>query len=83
MSKFVLTIGDADFSHRRFTDTKLTRLVVGADACQYGLVNRALKQGYLTRIKRGLCGLGRACSQGSPYPYAVALAILPGRDGAF
>ena len=78
MSKLVQTLKDAGYAHRLFTDRQLARLVHGGDARRYGLVNRALKDGSLTRIKRGLYALGERYQQGAPHPFAVAQALMPG-----
>lgn len=83
MSKLVQTLKDAGYGHRLFTEKQLARLVGGTDARRYGLVNRALKQGYLTRIKRGLYALDSRHSQSAPHPFAVAQALGPGSYVSF
>tara|TARA_R110002126_G_scaffold160931_1_gene308722 strand:- start:800 stop:1492 length:693 start_codon:yes stop_codon:yes gene_type:complete len=83
MSKLVQTLKDAGYAHRLFTDRQLARLVDGGDARRYGLVNRALKDGSLTRIKRGLYALGGPDTQSAPHPFAVAQALVPGSYVSF
>jgi hypothetical protein len=78
MSKLVQTLKDAGYEHRLFTDRQLARLLGVGDARRYGLVNRALKDGSLTRIKRGLYALGDRYQHGAPHPFAVAQALVPG-----
>lgn len=58
MSKLVQSLEDAGLSGRAFTESQLARVVGGEPARRYGLVNRALKDGSLVRIKRGLYVLG-------------------------
>lgn len=61
---------------------QLTRLAIGNDARRYVLFYRALKQGRLTCIKRGLSVQTSPYAQGSPHPYADTQARVPARDGA-
>ena len=82
MNKLVQSLEDAGFSDRAFTESQLARVVGGEPARRYGLVNRALKDGSLVRIKRGLYVLG-----GSKiprlHPFAVAQALNSGSYVSF
>lgn len=57
---------------------QLHRLLNGSDTQRYGLVNRALKNGELVRLQRGLYLLGRRYRKYPPHPFALAQAIAPG-----
>lgn len=70
-------IHDAGLEHRVLNDRQIARLVEGSDARRYGLVNRALKDGSVVRIKRGLYVTSRARSQTLPHRFVVAQAIRP------
>ncbi|MEQ9434245.1 MAG: hypothetical protein RJQ02_00340 [Hyphomonas sp.] len=74
MSKLIQALKDAG---RLITDRQLARAVGGGDARRYGLVNRALKDGSLTRIRRGLYTLGEPFQKNTPHPFVVAQALMP------
>jgi hypothetical protein len=60
------------------TERQLSKILGGGDARRYGLVNRALKDGTLLRLKRGLYYLKSSNTGDSIHPFAVAQALLPG-----
>lgn len=55
----------------------MARAAGGGDARRYGLVNCALKDGSLTRIRGGLCTLGEPFQKNTPHPFVVAQALMP------
>ena len=62
-----------------FTDRQLSNIIEGSDARRYGLVNRALKEGVLVRLKRGLYCLSNSITRAEflPHPFGVAQAMQP------
>jgi len=60
------------------TERQLSEILGGSDARRYGLVNRALKEGTLLRLKRGLYYLKPLHTGDGIHPFAVAQALLPG-----
>jgi hypothetical protein len=82
MSRLAEAIHNAGYGDRLLTDRQIARLVGGGDASRYGLVNRALKDGSLVRIKRGLyVPSGRQAP--SIHPFVVAQAQMPGSYVSF
>lgn len=77
MSKLVQALEEAGFGDRLISEKQLARVVGGGAARRYGLVNRALKQRSLVRIKRGLYVLGGKQATGL-HPFIVAQALQPG-----
>lgn len=77
MSRLIEAIENAGYADRVVTDKQLTRIVGGGDASRYGLVNRALKDGSLIRIRRGLYLLGDRPTL-SIHPFVVAQSLRPG-----
>jgi hypothetical protein len=77
MSKLTQALTDAGYANRLITDRQLARAVGGGDARRYGLVNRALKDGSLTRIRRGLYTLGEPYQKNTLHPFVVAQALMP------
>lgn len=83
MNRLVESILDAGFEGRIFTERQLARVIDGSNASRYGLVNRALKDGSLVRIKRGVYYLAqprhRQGKQESViHPFAIAQSLVPG-----
>lgn len=78
MAGLVKQIADAGYADRILSERQLSRIVEGSAASRYGLVNRALKDGSLIRLKRGLYVLSPKWRRSSPHPFAIAQAILPG-----
>ena len=68
-----------------FTGNQLSNIIEGSDARRYRLVSRALKEGVLVRLKRGLYCLSASVSKDEmlPHPFGVAQAILPGSYVSF
>ena len=62
-----------------FTDRQLSNIIEGSDARRYGLVSRALKEGVLVHLKRGLYCLSTSITRAEflPDPFAVAQAMQP------
>lgn len=68
---------------RVFDERQLSEVIGGSEARRYALVNRAIKDGSLIRLKRGNYLLGSPyCSQMAD-PYAIAQALLPGSYVSF
>ena len=72
-------VEDQGLTDQIFTDRQLSDIIDGSDARRYGLVNRALKEGVLVRLKRGLYCLSTSVTKEDvlPHPFGVAQAILP------
>ncbi|MEX1251619.1 MAG: hypothetical protein WEA77_10545 [Hyphomonas sp.] len=77
MSRLVDAIESAGYGDRILTETQLSRIVGGGDASRYGLVNRALKDGSLIRIRRGLYAISTRQPL-SIHPFVVAQSLRPG-----
>lgn len=78
MNPLAEQIGKTNLAGRIFNDRQLACLLGGADARRYGLVNRALKEGALIRVKRGLYIMKPNDHSEPVHPFAVAQAIMPG-----
>lgn len=78
MSVLAQQVSGAKLADRIFTERQLGELLGGGDARRYGLVNRALKDGSLIRIKRGTYVLGRQYRSSPVHPFAVAQSLIPG-----
>jgi hypothetical protein len=78
MNSFTEQIVAANLADRIFTERQLAALVGDSDARRYGLVNRALKEGSLIRLKRGIYMLGKRNRPEAFHPFTVAQALLPG-----
>jgi hypothetical protein len=63
---------------RVVTERQLERVVGGAAARRYGLVNRALKAEELVRVRRGLYLLAPRFRTHPTHPFSLAQAIEPG-----
>lgn len=77
MSRLIEAIESAGYADRVVTDKQIRRIFGGGDGSRYGLVNRALKDGSLVRIRRGLYLLGNR-SPLSIHPFVVAQSLRPG-----
>ena len=80
---FANKIIEAGYGNRPFTERQLASILLVSDASRYGLVNRALRDGSLLRIKRGLYVLGarwgrRGLEQPEIHPFAIAQALKHG-----
>lgn len=74
---------EAGYSDRAFTDRQLANILQVNDASRYGLVNRALRDGSLLRIKRGLYVLGatwgrHGLEQPQVHPFAISQSLKHG-----
>ena len=83
MVTFANKIIGAGYGNRPFTERQLASILLVSDASRYGLVNRALRDGSLLRIKRGLYVLGarwgrRGVEQPEIHPFAIAQALKHG-----
>jgi predicted transcriptional regulator of viral defense system len=78
MKSVVEHLKQANYTNRVFNERQLGDLLGGSDARRYGLVSRALKDGSLVRIKRGVYTLPQRHRSVSIHPFAVAQALLPG-----
>jgi hypothetical protein len=56
---------------RIFNERQLAELLGGSDARRYGLVNRALRDGSLIRVKRGTYVLGEEQRSDPIHPFAL------------
>lgn len=78
MNPVVELIVQAGLGDRVLSEGELADLVGGSDARRYGLVNRALKDGSLIRLKRGTYMLSSQYQSVPVHPFAIAQALLPG-----
>lgn len=78
MSTLADQIAQSNLAERIFSEGQLGNLLGGSDARRYALVNRALKDGSLIRLKRATYMLGQRKSNEAPHPFTVAQAFLPG-----
>lgn len=83
MGDFTQKLYEADYTGRIFTETQLAHVLGGSDARRYGLVNRALKEGTLLRIRRGLYCMNprspaRDLAPPGVHAFAIAQGLLPG-----
>jgi predicted transcriptional regulator of viral defense system len=78
MSSLAQQVSASALRDRVFNERQLSELLGGGDARRYGLVNRALKDGSLIRLKRGVYTLAKAHRSAPMHPFAVAQALLPG-----
>ena len=78
MSSLAQQVSASALRDRVFNERQLSELLGGGDARRYGLVNRALKDGSLIRLKRGVYTLAKAYRSAPVHPFAVAQALLPG-----
>lgn len=78
MKTVVERLKQANYTGRIFNEHQLGALLGGSDARRYGLVSRALKDGTLLRIKRGIYTLSPQYRSVPVHPFAVAQALLPG-----
>lgn len=75
---FLDCIRQSKLDRRIFNERQLGDIVGGSDARRYGLVNRALKEQKLLRLKRGLYAVAPKFRPTPLHPYAIAQALLPG-----
>lgn len=76
-------VSATDLRDRIFSERQLGEALGGGNARRYGLVNRALKDGSLIRLKRGTYTLAQA-DRGAPiHPFVAAQALHPGSYVSF
>lgn len=68
-------IQEAGLERKVLNDRQIARLVDGSGARRYGLVNRALKDGSLIRVRRGLYVTSEASHPTLPHRFVVAQAV--------
>lgn len=78
MSPLAQQITAAGLADHVLRERQLARLLGGGDARRYGLVNRALKEGALLRIKRGIYVLGQRYRSDTVHPFSIAQGLVPG-----
>ena len=78
MSPLAQQITAAGLANHVLSERQLARLLGGGDARRYGLVNRALKDGSLLRVKRGTYVLGQRYRSEAVHPFALAQSLVPG-----
>jgi hypothetical protein len=83
MNAFSQWIADANLADRIFNERHLSEIVGPSDARRYGLVNRALKDGSLIRLRRGTYMLEKRHNGQAIHPFALAQAFLPGSYVSF
>lgn len=71
------------YTDRILTERQLADVIGGSAARRYGIVNRALKNRSLLRIKRGLYALPVYLRSAPLHPFVVAQALLPGSYVSF
>jgi predicted transcriptional regulator of viral defense system len=83
MTALAKRISAAGLSSRILDERQLAELVGGTAARRYGLVNRAIKDGALIRVKRGKYVLSAEDRADPVHPFAVAQSLLPGSYVSF
>lgn len=78
MSTLAEQISAAGLADHIITERQVGDVVGGGRARKYGLVNRALKDGSLIRLKRGVYMLGRPYRVDPIHPFAIAQSLMPG-----
>lgn len=78
MSSLIEQITAAGLADHILSERQLARLLGGSDARRYGVVNRALKDGSLLRLKRGTYLLGQRYRSETVHPFAIAQNLVPG-----
>lgn len=78
MSTLSEQISRTQLANRVFSERQLQDHLGASGARRYGLVNRALKDGSLLRLKRGLYMLGDEHRREVIHPFAAAQALVPG-----
>lgn len=78
MSTLTDKLGDAGYVDHILNERQIASILNGSESRRYALVNRALKDGSLTRLKRGIYALGPSQRSTPLHPFAIAQAILPG-----
>ena len=74
---------DAGLANRVIRERQLARLLTGTPQRRHNLVNRALKNGELLRLRRGLYLLGDRLRTYPAHPFELAQAMVPGSYVSF
>lgn len=77
------TIASSAYASRVLSEGQLATLVGGGNARRYGLVNRALKDQSLIRLKRGAYVLAKAMHDRELHPFSIAQGLMPGSYVSF
>lgn len=83
MSSLAQQVKAAGLADHILSESQLGDLLGGGDARRYGLVNRALKDGSLLRVKRGTYLLGKRYRSETIHPFAIAQGLVPGSYVSF
>lgn len=83
MSALASSLCDGKLAGRVFDERQLGDAIGGGAARRYALVNRALKDGSLVRLKRGAYFLASPSRSETIHPFGVAQALLPGSYVSF
>lgn len=83
MSALADMVSNSPLAGRVFNERQLGELLSGGAARRYGLVNRALKDGSLVRVKRGTYVLGPGSPGSAVHPFAVAQTLVAGSYVSF
>lgn len=83
MSALTSALSASNLVGRVFDEQQLGEALGGSEGRRYALVNRAIKDGSLIRLKRGSYLLGQSYRPDPIHPFAVAQALLPGSYVSF
>jgi hypothetical protein len=83
MASLADTIASSAYASRVLSEGQLATLVGGGNARRYGLVNRALKDQSLIRLKRGAYVLAKAMHDRELHPFSIAQGLMPGSYVSF
>ncbi|CCW17626.1 hypothetical protein EBBID32_19670 [Sphingobium indicum BiD32] len=83
MNALPSSLSDGRLAGRIFDERQLGEALGGSAGRRYALVNRALKDGSLIRLKRGVYLLGKAYRSAPIHPFAAAQGLLPGSYVSF
>jgi len=83
MSSLAQQVTAAGLADHILSERQLANLLGGGDARRYGLVNRALKDGSLLRVKRGIYLLGKHYRSAPAHPFAITQGLVPGSYVSF
>lgn len=83
MSSLAQQVTAAGLADHILSERQIGDLLGGGDARRYGLVNRALKDGSLLRVKRGTYLLAKRYRSETVHPFAIAQGLVPGSYVSF
>lgn len=83
MSSLAQQVIAAGLADRILSERQLGNLLGGGNARRYGLVNRAIKDGSLLRVKRGTYLLSQRYRNETVHPFAIAQGLVPGSYVSF